>query len=82
METPADSPLVLMLEGATGKRAGTIAFGTEAPQMIEMGAQAVVFGPGDIRVAHRTEEFVPADDLRHCTHILARAIEHFCGGKR
>jgi acetylornithine deacetylase len=78
METAADSPLVRMLEEATGKASGTIAFGTEAPQMAEMGAQAVVLGPGNIRVAHRTDEFVPVADLRACVRILSRAIEHFC----
>jgi acetylornithine deacetylase len=78
METRADSPLVRMLEDATGQPAGTIAFGTEAPQMIELGAQAVVLGPGDIRVAHRTEEFVPIADLHKCVEILSRAIRHFC----
>lgn len=79
METAADSPLVRMLEEATGKPAGTIAFGTEAPQMAELGAQAVVLGPGSIRVAHRTGEFVPVEDLHDCVRVLSRAVEHFCG---
>lgn len=78
METKADSALVRLLEEATGKKAGTIAFGTEAPQMAEMGAEAVVFGPGNIRVAHRTNEFVPIEELRECVQVLSRAIEHFC----
>jgi acetylornithine deacetylase len=78
METPANSPLVRFLEGATGQSAGTIAFGTEAPQMIELGADAVVLGPGDIRVAHRTGEYVPVEDLRKCVEVLKGAIEHFC----
>ncbi|MBA3766198.1 MAG: acetylornithine deacetylase [Acidobacteria bacterium] len=78
METPADSVLVRLLEEASGREAGTIAFGTEAPQMIGLGAQAVVFGPGDIRVAHRTGEFVPVEELHASVAILKRAIEHFC----
>jgi acetylornithine deacetylase len=78
METKADSALVRLLEEATGKEAGTIAFGTEAPQMAEMGAEAVVFGPGNIRVAHRTNEFVSIEELRECVRLLSRAIEHFC----
>jgi acetylornithine deacetylase len=78
-ETPADAPLVTALEGLTGKEAGTISFGTEAPQLTELGADAVVFGPGDIRVAHRTGEFVPAAELRECARILRRTIERFCG---
>jgi acetylornithine deacetylase len=78
METAADSRLVRLLEDASGNPSGTIAFGTEAPQMMALGAEAVVFGPGDIRVAHRTDEFVPADELRRCSEILRGAIEHFC----
>jgi acetylornithine deacetylase len=77
-ETPADAPLVRLLEEATGRKAGTVAFGTEAPQMTSLGADAVVLGPGDIRVAHRTGEFVPIDELHACIGIITRAIEHFC----
>jgi acetylornithine deacetylase len=77
-ETPADAPLVRLLEEATGRVAGTVAFGTEAPQMTALGAHAVVLGPGDIRVAHRTDEFVPIAELHRCASILTHAIEHFC----
>ncbi|HEX8339030.1 MAG TPA: M20/M25/M40 family metallo-hydrolase, partial [Pyrinomonadaceae bacterium] len=78
-ETSADAPLVRALEELTGRGAGTVAFGTEAPQLAELGADAVVFGPGDIRVAHRTGEFVPAAELRDCARILRRTVERFCG---
>jgi len=37
-----------------------------------------VLGPGDIRVAHRTGEFVPVDELNHCVEILTSAIEEHC----
>jgi acetylornithine deacetylase len=77
-ETPADAPLVRALEELTGRTAGTVAFGTEAPQLAELGADAVVFGPGDIRVAHRTGEFVPAEELRECARVLRRTVERFC----
>ena len=77
-ETPADSELVQFLGQATGKSPGTVAFGTEAPSMIALGAEAVVFGPGDIRVAHRTGEFVPASELNQCMEILCQAIKRFC----
>jgi acetylornithine deacetylase len=78
METAKESALVRLLEESSGQSSGTIAFGTEAPQMIAMGAQTVVFGPGDIRVAHRTGEFVPSDELHRCADILAHAVKHFC----
>lgn len=77
-ETAGESPLVQFLERASGKSSGTVAFGTEAPSMMALGADAVVFGPGDIRVAHRTDEFVPVDQLSRCVEILREAIERFC----
>ncbi len=76
--TRAESPLVQFLEGASGKESGTVAFGTEAPSLIDLDAEAVVFGPGDIRVAHRTGEFVPIDQLDECGRILQQSIERFC----
>jgi acetylornithine deacetylase len=77
-ETRADSPLVHFLEESSNKPSGTVAFGTEAPCMTTLGADAVVFGPGDIRVAHRTGEFVPIDELNRCVAILRRSIEQLC----
>jgi len=77
-ETSPSSTLVTLLEKLTGNEAGTVAFGTEAAQMTELGAEAVVFGPGDIRVAHRTGEFVPAAELEACVNILRQAIEQLC----
>ena len=78
-ETNADSPLVGLLEQLTGKQAGTVAFGTEAAQMKAMGAEPVVLGPGDIRVAHRTGEFVPIKELESCVEIIQMAITKLCG---
>ena len=77
-EIPANSPLVNLLEKLTGKQAGTVAFGTEAAQMIELGADAVVLGPGNIRVAHRTDEYVPTDELQRCVEILTKVIDSTC----
>ena len=66
------------LEQVTGQPSGTVAFGTEAPSMIALGAEAVVFGPGDIRVAHRTGEFVPVEELNRCVEVLRAAVQRFC----
>jgi len=77
-ETDSGSELVQFLEQASLNSSGTVAFGTEAPSMIAMGAEAVVFGPGDIRVAHRTGEFVPKEDLNKCVEILGQSIKTFC----
>lgn len=77
-ENDSQSQFVQMMERLSGKKAGTVAFGTEAAQMMELGAEAVVFGPGNIRVAHRTGEFVPISELESCVIILAHAIAECC----
>jgi acetylornithine deacetylase len=78
-ETGRDSSVVSLLERLTDKRAGTVAFGTEAAQMTRLGSEAVVIGPGDIREAHRTGEFVPVDELERCSEIIAQAVLELCG---
>jgi acetylornithine deacetylase len=77
--TPAEAEIVRFLEAESGNAATTVPFGTELPEVIGMGAEACVFGPGDIRVAHRTGEHVEIAELERAAAILARAIERFCG---
>ena len=77
-ETSPDSPLIKMLEQATGLESGTVAFGTEGAQMMRLGSESVVIGPGDIREAHRTGEFVPVDELERCAEILRQSIQQLC----
>ena len=77
-ETSPDSPLIKLLEQATGLESGTVAFGTEAAQMMTLGSESVVIGPGDIREAHRTGEFVPVHELERCAEILRQSIQQLC----
>jgi len=77
-ETAPDSPLIRLLEQTTGLESGTVAFGTEAAQMMKLGSESVVIGPGDIREAHRTGEFVPVDELERCAKILQTAVRQLC----
>ncbi len=77
--TPPDATLVRFLERESGRPARTIPFGTELPELAAMGAEGCVFGPGDIRVAHRTGEFVEVAQLERCAAILERAVARFCG---
>ena len=77
--TPPEHELVRFLVEASGHAPQTVAFGTEGPQMVELGSVPVVFGPGDIKHAHQTGEFVPIDELERCAQILQQAILQFCG---
>lgn len=77
-DTAASADVVQFLAGQSGRGAETVSFGTEGPQLEQLGATPVVFGPGDIRVAHQTGEFVPVDELHRAAEILEAAILHFC----
>lgn len=79
VDTRANSKVVTFLQEQSGNAPKTVAFGTEAPQLTELGAEAVVFGPGDIRNAHKTGEFVPVSELLRCEEILEAAIVEFVG---
>ena len=84
--TPANAALVSYLQEVSNLRKvsslqkvspETIPFGTELPYLVALGAEGCVFGPGDIRVAHRTGEFVPLTELQDAAGILVSAIERF-----
>jgi acetylornithine deacetylase len=77
--TPPEAEVVRFLEAESGNASTTVPFGTELPEVIGMGAEACVFGPGDTKVAHRTGEHVEVAELERATAILTRAIERFCG---
>lgn len=75
---PADE-LVTFITAQTGKASDTVAFGTEGPQLVSLGAVPVVFGPGDITVAHQTGEHVPTAELLRCAEVMEAALLHFAG---
>ena len=53
-----------------------VAYGTEAGLFQAAGIPAVLWGPGDISVAHRPDEFVEVADLEVCLALLARLGGH------
>lgn len=70
-ETDPQSKLVGELERLSGNAAVAVAFGTEAPYLKKLGAETVVFGPGDMKTAHSVEENVPVEELERCVEILS-----------
>jgi acetylornithine deacetylase len=77
-ETSAESAVLKAVVGADGD-SQTIAFGTEAPWLAKMGAEAVVMGPGSMLTAHSPRECVPKEELDRCVQMLQAAIEQLCG---
>jgi acetylornithine deacetylase len=70
--------LVDMLSSLSGKAPATISFGSEAAHL-PLTSEVVVFGPGDMTVAHRTGENVPIAELRECVAYLRAVIAQICG---
>jgi acetylornithine deacetylase len=70
-ETDRQSKLVGELERLSRHAAVAVAFGTEAPYLKKLGAETVVFGPGDMKTAHSVEENVPVEELERCVEILS-----------
>jgi acetylornithine deacetylase len=77
-ETSQQSEIARLLESLSKRKARTVAFGTEAPYFNKLGAETVVFGAGEMKVAHRTGEHVRVKDLERCERILGRVIEKLC----
>lgn len=77
-ETPANGALVGALEKLSGRRAGTVAFGTEAPFFQALGMETVVFGPGAIDQAHQPDEFLDARQLQPMEDALTALIAQYC----
>ncbi len=59
-------------DGLADRPVGVVAYGTEAGLYQVAGIPSVVWGPGDIAVAHRPDEFVEVSDLEACVAVLAR----------
>ncbi len=84
--TATDHPLVEAVRSAaatvTGRAPplGGMTYGADMGLLIEVGVTpAVLFGPGDIRRAHRPDEWVAVADLVATARALAVAAVRFCG---
>ena len=77
-EEPAGSELVRLAERLTGHAADSVAFGTEAPYLQELGCQTLVLGPGDIACAHQPDEYLALERINPTVQLLRQLIEHYC----
>lgn len=70
--------LISLLKSLSGEASRAVSFGTEAAHLAPLADEVIVFGPGDMAVAHKTGEFVPVGELDSCVDILVRLIEQLC----
>ena len=74
----SDHPLPVGLadtaERVTGRRPALLGepYGADMQMFVNVGeTPCVIFGPGDVRVAHSADEFVPLDEVETCARVLA-----------
>lgn len=79
---PSDHPLPVGLaatvEAVTGRRPALLGepYGADMQMFVNVGATpCVIFGPGDVRVAHSADEHVPLDEVVDCARVLAAWVE-------
>lgn len=77
-EPAATSDLASLLESVSGRPSATVSFGSEAAHFRKTTSEAVVFGPGDMTVAHKSGEFVPIAELDECVAYLRSVISRLC----
>jgi acetylornithine deacetylase len=88
MTTLGESPAMILDEGAPLHRELTgllgqsttesVAFATDAGWLQQVGYRCVIFGPGNIEVAHRANEFVPIAELERAGTVLDELIRRRC----
>lgn len=76
--TPDNSELVAACERISGKKAGAVAFATEAPFLSQLGLETIVWGPGFIDQAHQPDEYLPMAHIEPTVAMLGQLIQRFC----
>lgn len=78
METSKYANIVKITEKLTGYEAQSVAFGTEAPYLQQLGCETIILGAGDIEQAHQPDEFLALNRIQPMIDILTRLIAHYC----
>lgn len=83
---PSDHPLPTgladVVERVTGRRPELLGepYGADMQMFVNHGdTPCVIFGPGDVRVAHSADEFVPLDEVETCARVLAEWVKSEIG---
>jgi acetylornithine deacetylase len=84
----SDHPLPVGLadvaEGVMGRRPALLGepYGADMQMFVNHGdTPCVTFGPGDVKVAHSADEFVPIDEVETCARVLAAWVRREIGGR-
>lgn len=79
---PLPVGLAATVEAVTGRRPALIGepYGADMQMFVNVGrTPCVIFGPGDVRVAHSADEYVPLDEVEDCARVLAAWVAQEVG---
>ncbi len=57
-----------------------VSYCSDGGHLSRLGLECVLFGPGDIAMAHRPDEYVPIEDMKRSRDLMSRLIAARCGG--
>jgi acetylornithine deacetylase len=77
-EPTPTSDLASLVESVSGRPPTTVSFGSEAAHFRQATSETIVFGPGDMTVAHKSGEFVPVAELTECVAHLRAVVATLC----
>jgi acetylornithine deacetylase len=84
--TDPTDPIVAAVTGAAAEVTGSappvegVTYGADMRLLVNVGRiPTVLFGPGDVRVAHMPDEYVPIEELRAAAEALVLVVLRFCG---
>jgi acetylornithine deacetylase len=66
--------LAQVVADVTGRRPALLGepYGADMQMFVNVaGTPCVIFGPGDVKVAHSADEHVPLDEVETCARVLA-----------
>lgn len=72
------SALLRTAEKITGHQGESVAFGTEAPFLQQLGMDTIVLGPGNIDQAHQPDEYLSLDMIDPCIRTLRELVAQHC----
>jgi acetylornithine deacetylase len=85
---PSDHPLPVSLaddvEAVTGRRPALLGepYGADMRLFIDEGnTPCVIYGPGDVKLAHSADEHVPLAEVEACARVLARWVARELGSR-
>ena len=74
--------LAAAVEAVTGRRPTLLGepYGADMQMFVNVGGTpCVIFGPGDVKVAHSADEYVPLDEVEACANVLAAWVSREIG---